>query len=148
MIFARASTLKRSPGLVRPFLRATSEGYALARSDPAKALSDLEHGAHGIDPAVARASLKAYRPILADAQGDFGRSIAPPSSAFLRYARRVGIIPGATRLRSLVWSALLRDLDEQVGGQRVAVLRAPGDDAPDVGERCRAPPCRTPRSRS
>ena len=72
MIFARASTLKRSPGLVRSFLSATSEGYALARSDPAKALSDLEHGAHGIDPAVAKASLKAYRPILADAHGDFG----------------------------------------------------------------------------
>ena len=70
VIFARASTLRRSPGLVRSFLSATSEGYALARSDPAKALSDLEHGAHGIDPAVAKASLKAYRPILADAHGE------------------------------------------------------------------------------
>ena len=104
VIFARASTLKRSPGLVRSFLSATSEGYALARSDPAKALSDLEHGAHGIDPAVAKASLKAYRPILSDAHGDFGTVDRADVSAFLRFARRVGIIPGATRLSSLVWS--------------------------------------------
>lgn len=104
VIFARASTLKRSPGLVRSFLSATSEGYALARSDPAKALADLERGAHGIDPVVAKASLQAYRPILADAHGDFGTVDRADVSAFLRFARRVGIIPGATRLSSLLWS--------------------------------------------
>jgi putative hydroxymethylpyrimidine transport system substrate-binding protein len=102
VIFARARTLQRSPGLVRRFLRATREGYALARRDPSKALSDLEAGAHGIDPAVARASLRAYRPILADARGRFGTIDRAEVAAFLRYARRTGIIPGAASVRSLL----------------------------------------------
>jgi putative hydroxymethylpyrimidine transport system substrate-binding protein len=104
VIFARATTLQRSPGLVRRFLDATSQGYALARRDPAKALSDLERGSHGVDPVVAKASLRAYRPILVDAHGRFGTVDRAAVSAFLRFARRVGIIPGATRLASLVWS--------------------------------------------
>jgi NitT/TauT family transport system substrate-binding protein/putative hydroxymethylpyrimidine transport system substrate-binding protein len=102
VIFARARTLQRSPGLVRRFLRATREGYALARRDPSQALSDLEAGAHGVDPAVAKASLRAYRPILADAQGRFGTIDRAEVAAFLRYARRIGIVPGATSVRSLV----------------------------------------------
>jgi putative hydroxymethylpyrimidine transport system substrate-binding protein len=105
VIFARARTLRTSPGLVRRFLRASAQGYALARRDPSRALADLEHGAHGIDPAVARASLKAYRPILADAKGRFGTVDRAAVRAFLRYARRVGIIPGATPVRGLLWSA-------------------------------------------
>jgi putative hydroxymethylpyrimidine transport system substrate-binding protein len=104
VIFARAGTLRRSPGVVRRFLRATAQGYALARRDPAKALADLEHGSHGIDPAVARASLRAYRPILADAQGRFGTIDRDAVATFLRYARRAGIIPGATRVSSLLWA--------------------------------------------
>ncbi|MDX6569472.1 MAG: putative hydroxymethylpyrimidine transport system substrate-binding protein [Gaiellales bacterium] len=104
VIFARARTLQRSPGLVRRFLRATSEGYAVARRDPSRALSDLEAGAHGIDPAVARASLRAYRPILADARGRFGSIDRAEIAAFLRYARRTGIIPGATSVRGLLWA--------------------------------------------
>jgi putative hydroxymethylpyrimidine transport system substrate-binding protein len=104
VIFARASTLRRSPGLVRRFLRATAQGYALTRRDPAKALADLEHGAPGIDPAVARASLRAYRPILADAQGRFGTIDRAAVATFLRYARRAGIIPGATRVSGLLWA--------------------------------------------
>ncbi len=102
VIFARARTLQRSPGLVRRFLRATSEGYAVARRNPSRALSDLEAGAHGIDPAVARASLRAYRPILADARGRFGSIDRAEIAAFLRYARRTGIIPGATSVRGLL----------------------------------------------
>jgi putative hydroxymethylpyrimidine transport system substrate-binding protein len=102
VIFARARTLQRSPGLVRRFLRATAQGYALARRDPSQALSDLEAGAHGIDPAVAKASLRAYRPILADARGRFGTIDRAEVAAFLRYARRTGIIPGATSVRSLL----------------------------------------------
>jgi putative hydroxymethylpyrimidine transport system substrate-binding protein len=105
VIFARARTLRTSPGLVRRFLRASAQGYALARRDPSRALADLEHGAHGIDPAVARASLRAYRPILADRNGRFGTIDRAAVRAFLRYARRVGIIPGATPVRGLLWSA-------------------------------------------
>jgi putative hydroxymethylpyrimidine transport system substrate-binding protein len=105
VIFARARTLQASPGLVRRFLRATAQGYALARRDPSRALADLEHGAHGIDPAVARASLNAYRPILADSHGRFGTVDRRAVGAFLRYARRVGIVPGATPVRGLLWSA-------------------------------------------
>ena len=104
VIFARASSLRRDPGVVRRFLRATEQGYALARSDPAKALADLERGAHGIDPVVARLSLRAYRPILADAQGHFGTIDRAAVAAFLRYARRAGIIPGATPVRTLLWT--------------------------------------------
>lgn len=104
VLFARTRTLQRDPGLVRRFLRASAEGYALARRDPEKALADLEHGAHGIDPAVAAASLKAYRPILADARGRFGTVDRAAVAAFLRYARRTGIIPGATRLDTLLWA--------------------------------------------
>jgi putative hydroxymethylpyrimidine transport system substrate-binding protein len=104
VIFARARTLQREPGLVRRFLRATAAGYALARRDPSKALADLEQGAHGIDPEVARASLKAYRPILADARGRFGTVDRAAVAAFLRYARRTGIIPGATSVRGLLWT--------------------------------------------
>jgi putative hydroxymethylpyrimidine transport system substrate-binding protein len=104
VIFARASTLRRSPGLVRRFLRATAQGYALARRDPSRALADLERGSHGIDPGVARASLRAYRPILADPQGRFGTIDRAAVTAFLRYARRAGIIPGATRASSLLWA--------------------------------------------
>jgi putative hydroxymethylpyrimidine transport system substrate-binding protein len=104
VIFARARTLQREPGLVRRFLRATAQGYALARRDPARALADLEQGAHGIDPDVARASLKAYRPILADARGRFGTIDRAAVAAFLRYARRTGIVPGATSVRSLLWT--------------------------------------------
>jgi putative hydroxymethylpyrimidine transport system substrate-binding protein len=103
VVFARARTLQRTPGLVRRFLHATTEGYDLARSDPSKALADLEHGAHGVDAAVAKASLAAYRPILVDRTGRFGTVDRTAVSAFLRYARRVGIVPGATPLRSLVW---------------------------------------------
>jgi NitT/TauT family transport system substrate-binding protein/putative hydroxymethylpyrimidine transport system substrate-binding protein len=102
VIFSRARTLQRSPDLVQRFLRATVQGYALARRDPSRALSDLEAGAHGIDPAVAKASLRAYRPILADAGGRFGTIDRAEVAAFLRYARRTGIIPGATSVRSLL----------------------------------------------
>jgi NitT/TauT family transport system substrate-binding protein/putative hydroxymethylpyrimidine transport system substrate-binding protein len=104
VLFARARTLQRAPGLVRRFLAASAQGYALARRDPSKALADLEAGAHGIDPAVAAASLKAYRPILADAHGRFGTIDRVAVSAFLRYARRTGILPGATPVRSLLWT--------------------------------------------
>ncbi len=105
VIFARARTLRTSPGLVRRFLRATAQGYLLARRNPSRALADLERGAHGVDPAVARASLKAYRPILIDSSGRFGTIDRRAVGAFLRYARRVGIIPGATPVRGLLWSA-------------------------------------------
>ena len=105
VIFARARTLRTSLGLVRRFLRATAQGYLLARRNPSRALADLEHGSHGVDPAVARASLKAYRSILADSRGRFGTIDRRAVGAFLRYARRVGIIPGATPVRGLLWSA-------------------------------------------
>ncbi len=93
---------QRTPALVRRFLRATAAGYALARRDPPRALRDLEQGAHGIDPAVARASLRAYRPILADAHGRFGTIDRAAVAAFLRYARRTGIVPGAAPVRDLL----------------------------------------------
>ena len=103
VVFSKATTLQRSPGLVRRFLRATGEGYALARRDPAKALTDLEHGSPGIDASVARASLAAYRPILVDAHGRFGTVDRTAIAGFLRFARRTGILTGATRVRGLVW---------------------------------------------
>ena len=87
---------------MRRFLRATAAGYAIARRDPARALRDLEQGAHGIDPAVAKASLRAFRPILADARGRFGTIDRAEVAAFLRYARRTGIVPGATRVQGLL----------------------------------------------
>jgi putative hydroxymethylpyrimidine transport system substrate-binding protein len=102
VIFTRARTLQRSPALVRRFLRATVQGYALARRNPSRALADLEDGAHGIDPVVARLSLRAYRPILADRSGRFGTIDRAAVVAFLRYAHRAGIIPGATPVGSLL----------------------------------------------
>ncbi len=49
-----------------------------------------------------RRACEAYRPILADAKGRFGTIDRAEVAAFLRYARRTGIIPGATSVRSLL----------------------------------------------
>jgi ABC-type nitrate/sulfonate/bicarbonate transport system substrate-binding protein len=66
--FTTRALIRRDPGLVRAFVRATVHGYEDTLRDPARSLSDLLARNPSIERKLARASLAAYLPIF-DAGG-------------------------------------------------------------------------------
>jgi len=62
VVAVRASTLARSPDLIRRFVQALARGYESARADPAAAVANLVHASPGLDPRLQLASVRATLP--------------------------------------------------------------------------------------
>lgn len=71
-VSVRREMLDRNPLLVEHFVRATAQGYALAKKDPQAAVSALQPALCHIDPDVLRASLDAVTPSWFNENGEWG----------------------------------------------------------------------------
>lgn len=75
--FTTRREIARDPALVRGFVAATVHGYEDTLADPARSLAELEAANPGLEPALARASLRAYLPLFAGAPAGRGAGGAP-----------------------------------------------------------------------
>jgi len=83
--FTTRKLIDADPGLVRAFVTATVHGYEDTLRDPQRSLADLLRANTAIEPALARASLRAYLPIFDSGGVPYGTLVPSKVAALSRW---------------------------------------------------------------
>ena len=92
LIVTNEETIEEDPGLVRDFLAATAQGYALAIEDPAEATRLMADQVPETDEELLRAAADYYAPRFAPDGGRFGEQDRATWEAFTRFLVEAGLV--------------------------------------------------------